>query len=268
MKAVINNSLTHYIDIGISTAQPVVFIHGFPFTHKMWMVPGGQTEAMSGMNRLVAYDVRGHGDSEIGAGIYTIEFLVDDLIALMDHLKLRQPIVVGLSMGGYIALRAVERHPNRFKALVLCSTKADPDSNEVKIKRSISIKMIRNDGIRLFAEEFMKRAVAPETIETKPEAVRTLQSMIERTSPLSLCGTLVALAARTDTNPMLKTLQCPVLIIQGEKDTIVSTAEARAMKELIPNAELQIIPKAGHISNIETPEEFNKHLIDFIRRNS
>jgi 3-oxoadipate enol-lactonase len=268
MKAVINNSLTHYIDIGISTAQPVVFIHGFPFTHKMWMFPGGQTEALSGANRLVAYDVRGHGESEIGQGIFTIEFFVDDLIAMLDHLKIRQAIIVGLSMGGYIALRAVERHPNRVKALVLCDTKAEPDSNEGKIKRSASIKTIRTDGTRVFAEEFMKHAVAPESFETKPEAVRSLQSMIERTSPVALCGTLVALAARTDSTPMLKSIQCPTLILHGEKDTLATPADAKAMKEIIPNAELQMIPKAGHMSNIENSEEFNKYLIDFVKRNS
>ncbi len=268
MKAVINNSLTHYIDIGISTAQPIVFIHGFPFTHKMWMFPGGQTEALSGSNRLVAYDVRGHGESEIGQGIFTIEFFVDDLIAMMDHLKIRQAILVGLSMGGYIALRAAERHPNRVKALVLCNTKAEPDSNEAKIKRSANIKMIRTDGTRVFAEEFMKHAVAPESVDAKPEAVRTLQSMVERTAPLTLCGTLVAIAARTDSTHMLKSLQCPTLILHGEKDALIPVSDAKAMKEAIPNAELQIIPKAGHISNVENPDEFNKHLIDFVKRNS
>jgi 3-oxoadipate enol-lactonase len=268
MKAVINNSLTHYIDIGISTAQPVIFIHGFPFTHKMWMFPGGQTESLSGLNRLTAYDVRGHGESEIGQGIFTIEFLVDDLMAMMDHLKIRQAIVVGHSMGGYIALRAIERFPNRFKSLVLCNTKSVPDSNEAKIKRSAQIKMIRADGARVFAEEFMKGAVAPETFETKPDVVRTLQSMIERTAPLTLCGTLVALAARTDTTPALAGIQCPVLILSGEKDALATPSDAKAMKEKIPNAELQLIPKAGHMSNVENPEEFNKYLIDFIRRNS
>jgi 3-oxoadipate enol-lactonase len=268
MKAVINNSLTHYVDIGISTAQPVIFIHGFPFNHRMWMFSGGQTEALSGSNRLVAYDVRGHGESEIGQGIFTIELLVDDLIALMDHLKIRQAIVVGLSMGGYIALRAVERNANRIKALVLCDTKSTADSNEAKIKRSAQIKMIRTDGTRAFAEEFMKAAVAPETLEGKPEAARALQSMIERTAPLSLCGALVALAARTDTTGALPGIQCPVLILNGEKDTLATAADAKAMKEKIPNAELQFIPKAGHISNVENPEEFNKYLIDFIRRNS
>lgn len=268
MKAVINNSLTHYIDIGISTAQAVIFIHGFPFTHKMWMFAGGQTEALSGSNRLVAYDVRGHGDSEIGQGIFTVEFLVDDLIALMDHLKIRQAILVGLSMGGYIALRAVERHPNRVKGLVLCDTKAAPDSNEAKIKRSAHIRMIRQDGTRAFAEEFIKGVVAPETFETKPEVVRSLQSMIERTSPITLSGALVALAARTDTTPALASIQCPVLVMSGEKDALATPAEAKAMKEKIPNAELALIPKAGHMSNVENPEEFNKHLIGFIRRNS
>ncbi|MBI2429356.1 MAG: alpha/beta fold hydrolase [Ignavibacteriales bacterium] len=124
MKAAINNVLLRYVDIGIPNATPVIFIHGFPFSHRMWMFPGGQTEVLSGTNRVIAYDVRGHGESEVGTGHYSIEFFVDDLIALMDHLAIHKAILCGLSMGGYIALRFSERHPERVLGLILCDTKS------------------------------------------------------------------------------------------------------------------------------------------------
>ena len=142
MKAVINNCLHHYIDIGISTATPVIFIHGFPFSHKMWTFAGGQTESIATTYRVIAYDIRGHGDSEIGDGQFTLEMFVDDLFGLMDHLNITRAVLVGFSMGGYIALRAAEKNPDRMRALVLCDTRSEADSNEAKLRRAANIKAI------------------------------------------------------------------------------------------------------------------------------
>lgn len=266
MKASVNNSLIHYIDIGISTATPVVFIHGFPFSHKMWTFPGGQTEALATSNRIIAYDVRGHGDSEVGDGQYTIELFVDDLIGLLDHLNIIKAVVVGLSMGGYIALRAVERNSDRIRALVLCDTKSEADSNEAKVKRSASIKAVKANGPKLFAQNFVANVFTPDSFNTKPEAVKLIQSIIERTAPLSLCGTMLALACRTDTTTMLSNISIPTLIMVGEHDALTLPAASQAMNEKIPNSEFYIIPNAAHMSNMENPTEFNKHLVEFLQK--
>ena len=266
MKASVNNCLIHYIDIGISTAVPVVFVHGFPFSHKMWLTPGGQTEALASSHRVIAYDVRGHGDSEIGDGQYTIELFVDDLVALLDHLSIVKAVIVGLSMGGYIALRLAERAPDRVRGLVLCDTKSEGDSNEAKIKRASSIKAVKANGPRLFAEGFVTSVFTPENLGAKPEAVRMIQSVIERTAPISLCGSMLALAARTDTTAALPNINVPTLIMVGEHDALTPPAASQSMKDKIPNSELHLIPNAAHLSNIENPVEFNKHLVEFLQR--
>jgi len=266
MKASVNNSLLHYIDIGISTAIPVVLIHGFPFSHKMWTFPGGQTEALAGSFRVIAYDVRGHGESEIGDGQYTIELFVDDLIGLLDHLGITKAVLIGLSMGGYIALRAVERNPDRVRALILCDTKSDADSNEAKIKRAASIKAIKANGPRVFAESFVAGVFTPESFTAKPEAIKAIQSIIERTAPVSLCGTTLALAARTDTSSSLPGITVPVLIMVGERDLLTPPAVSETMKEKIPSSELHLIPNSAHMSNIENAPEFNKHLLEFLQK--
>jgi 3-oxoadipate enol-lactonase len=264
MKAVINNHLLRFIDIGISTAPPIIFIHGFPFSHKMWAFPGGQMEALAGTNRVIAYDVRGHGESEVGSGHYTIEFFVDDLIGLMNHLNVEKAILCGLSMGGYIALRAIERHAERFTGLVLADTKSEPDPNEVKVKRAQSIKDIQENGLKLYAENYVKSVFTAESIQSKSEHVRTIQSIIERTAPAAIFGSLLALAARTDTTPSLPFIKIPTLILAGEKDVLTTPASAQAMTEKIPNSKLEIIPSAAHMSNMENPEVFNKHLVEFV----
>ena len=266
MKASVNNSLLHYIDIGISTATPVVFIHGFPFSHKMWTFPGGQTEALASTHRVIAYDVRGHGDSEVGAGQYTIELFVDDLIGLLDHLSISKTVVVGLSMGGYIALRAVERNPDRFRALALCDTRSEADSNDAKIKRAVSIKAVKANGPRQFAQTFVANVFTPESFNVRPDIVKAIESIIERTAPLSLCGTMLALAGRTDTTSSLSAITIPTLIMVGEHDALAPPAASQAMNEKIPQSEFHVIPSAAHMSNMENPVEFNKHLVEFLQK--
>lgn len=264
MKAAINNVLLRYVDIGIPNATPVIFIHGFPFSHRMWMFPGGQTEALSGTHRVIAYDVRGHGESEVGTGHYSVEFFVDDLIGLMDHLAIHKAILCGLSMGGYIALRFAERHPERLLALVLCDTRSEADGNEAKIKRAAAIKNVQINGMKSYAAESVKNLFAPESFDRKPDAVKLIQSIIERTSPLSIVGSLLALASRTDTTASLSNIKCPTLIMVGEKDMLTPPAASQAMHEKTPGSALHIIPHAAHLSNMENPEEFNKHLIEFV----
>jgi 3-oxoadipate enol-lactonase len=169
-------------------------------------------------------------------------------------------------MGGYIALRAIERHPDRVRALVLCDTKSEGDSNEAKIKRAASIKSIKTNGPRVFAEGFVAGVFTPESMTAKAEAVKVIQSIIERTAPISLCGTTLALAARTDTTSFLSAITVPVLIMVGERDLLIPPAVSEAMKEKIPNSELQLIPNSAHLSNVENAPEFNKHLLDFLQK--
>ncbi len=264
MKATINNSLLRYIDVGQQSAPPVILIHGFPFSHKMWNFPGGQVDVLTPTNRVVAYDIRGHGESEVGSAHYSIELFVDDLFGLMDHLNIPKAILCGLSMGGYIALRAVERNPERVSGLVLCDTKSEADSNEAKIKRANGIKFVQANGMKYYAQDYVKIVFAPSSFERHPDAVKSLQSIVERTAPQSIYGTLLALAARTDTTAALPNIKCPTLILVGEKDTLTPVSASQSMKDKIPNAQMFVIPHAGHMSNMEHPTQFNKHLVEFI----
>ncbi len=261
MKAVINGAMTHYEVTGNISGVPVVLIHGFPFSHEMWYP---QVEALSPHYRVITYDVRGHGKSEVGDGQYTIELFVDDLFGVLDYLKIEKAVGVGLSMGGYIALRAIERNPERFRALVLCDTRSEADTNESKLKRAATIRMVKGAGVEKFAADFVKSVFAPQTFERDPETVHFIQDIIEETSPTAIVGTLLALAARTDTTASLPNINVPTLILVGEHDTLTPPSAAEAMGAKIANSELHVIPDAAHMSNLENPEVFNKHLLDFL----
>ena len=119
MTMTINNRRVGYRDVGEVNAPAIVMIHGFPFNKSMW---NEQMEALRGDCRVVAYDVRGHGESDAGDEAFSIELFVQDLLELMDALNIRKAMLCGLSMGGYIALNAVINYPDRFNALVLSDT--------------------------------------------------------------------------------------------------------------------------------------------------
>ncbi len=264
MRALVNGSNIHYDLSGNSTAPPIMFVHGFPFSLEMWR---GQIDAVAAEGfRAVAYDIRGHGMSDVGDGQYTIESHVDDLFALLDHLKVPKGVIVGLSMGGYIALRALERERGRFVAAVLCDTRSEADTDEGRVKRAASVRAVKQHGSTAFAADYVKMMFAEETFSTKPAAVESIRRVIARTSPLSIAGTLIALAARTDTTASLGKISVPTLILVGERDAVTPPPSSQSMKARIPGAELHIVPGAGHLSNIDNPAFFNETLVRFLKR--
>jgi 3-oxoadipate enol-lactonase len=242
------------------TLVPVVFTHAFPLTRAMWRP---QLDALATGYHAVAYDVRGFGRSPAGDGQYTLELMVDDLLALLDERKIDRAVLIGLSMGGYITLRAAERAPDRIRALVLAGTRSEADSNEAKIKRAAAIKTVKEKGVAEFAEGFLKTAFAP---STSPATLEEARRLILSNSPTGICGALLALASRTDTTAFLPRIKVPTLVLVGEHDTLTPPADARALAGKIPGAELHVLPGAAHISNMENPTEFNRHLLDFLRR--
>ncbi len=259
----INNHSLHYIEQGSGDGLPVVFIHGFPFNCRMWQP---QLAALPERIHAIAYDIRGHGRSAVGDGLYSLEFFVDDLMALLDHLELEQVVLCGLSMGGYIALRAVERHGERFGALVLCDTRSEADNDQARVNRATAIRALAKEGVAAFADNFAQLVFAPATFKSNPAAVDLVKELIRATDPRAIGGTLLALAARTDTTPALPQMDLPALVLVGEHDRLTPPDAAQALAERLPRAELYEIPRAGHMSNLENPDYFNERLFAFLEQ--
>ncbi len=229
----------------------------------MW---NSQVEFLKQGFRVVTYDIRGHGESDVGDGQYTMELFADDLIGILDSLKTEKAVLCGLSMGGYIALRAVEKRQERVEGLILCDTKAEADSNEAKLKRAATIRSVKDQGMKPFIESQIHALLAPQTITKNPAIVETVRRMIQRNSPLGICGALLAMAGRTDTSTFLPGLKIPTLILVGENDTLTPPEVSKSMHGKIPHSTMHIIQRAGHLSNLENTEDFNRHLSDFLSR--
>ena len=169
-------------------------------------------------------------------------------------------------MGGYIALRAYERAPERFAGLILCSTKSEPDTDAGKIARSASIKYLLKNGSKPYANESVKSLFTSKALEQNIAAVAKVIAMICCTNPESICNTLIALAARTDTTGMLPSIKVRTLIICGAEDKMTSMEVMTKINNSIPDSDMKIIDGAGHLTNLENPDAFNSILLEFLSK--
>jgi len=257
IKLMVNNLMVNYTDAGPDEAPVIIFIHGYPLNKSMW---DNQVEVLKDNFRVIAYDIRGHGESDAGNEAFSIDLFVADLIDLMDALRIHKVSLCGLSMGGYIALKAIESCPERFEAVVLSDTTCMADSPEAKNKRMKAVENIIQKGVAQYADASIKSFFPKESFTTSPEIISSVKEMIINTSDLSLCSTLLALSSRQETCTKLPDIKFPVLILVGETDAITPPSAAIFIHENIERSSLEIIKHAGHLSNLENPEEFNKHL--------
>lgn len=250
-----------FLDQGPRSGLPVVLIHGFPFDHSMWEP---QVQALKDRYRVVTYDARGLGRTPLLETPGTMDGLVDDLIILLDLLGIPAAVLCGLSMGGYIALRAAERAPRRILGLVLADTRSEADTEQGRQARLAAIKGIEERGLQPFAEDFVKKVFAPQTLSRNKPCVESIRGAILRNDPRGVCFASRAIMSRTDTTPILSQIKVPALVMTGEHDGLTPPAVGRAMADAIPGARFVGIPDAGHLSSLENPAVFNKHLLDFL----
>lgn len=257
----VNNLTVCYTDEGPDDGPVVIFIHGFPLNKSMW---DKQVEALRNKYRVIAYDIRGHGNSFSDDEEFSIDLFVNDLICFMDNLNIATAVLCGLSMGGYIAMNAVSNYPERFDALILSDTQCVADTPVVKAKRMLTIENIKAKGIGRFADESIKSLFALESFDTKKNEIADVREMIEHTSNKSLYNTLHALANRDDACNDLLDINVPVLIMVGRDDALTPPYAARKMHEYVKDSTLVIIEHAGHLSNMENPYKFNNQLKKFL----
>lgn len=256
----VNNITLSYTDVGEGDT-PVIFLHGYPFDKTLWK---GQLASLKSTNRAIAIDIRGFGKSTDEQSMLSIDLFGDDLIGFMDKLNIEKAIICGLSMGGYLALNAITRFPERFEALILCDTQCIADTAEAKKKRYSTIEQINNEGADGFTEKFIKSVFHPDSLKTKKPVVESLRNVVRANSKEILTAGLTALAERSETCSSLDAIRVPTLIICGREDEVTPLAQSEFMHAHIKGSILKIIDHAGHVSNLEHPDEFNKYLQDFL----
>jgi 3-oxoadipate enol-lactonase len=248
---------------GTPENKPVIFIHGFPFDHYMW---DGQIDRLKSNFFCITYDIRGLGVSPAGNGQYTLESFVDDLEFIIDEYELSKPVLCGLSMGGYISLRSTERMENKLGGLILCDTKSDPDTDEAKLKRAEGVKIINEQGVQKFISGFVPNCFAERFIKGSVQEYNEILSRSLNSDPMGVKGCLIAMQGRTNTTPYLSKINIPALVISGEEDKFTPPVIMKQMAGQIKNSEFAVIPGAGHMSPVESPNVFNKIILDFLKK--
>jgi 3-oxoadipate enol-lactonase len=247
-----------YDDTG--EGRPVVFVHGFPHHRKAW---AAQLRALAGHSRAIAVDLPGFGESDMPER-FAIDAWANGLARFLDALEIERAIIAGLSMGGYVTLAFWRLHRERVLALVLADTRAGADTEEGKQKRRETIDLARHEGPTAVARALLPGMVGKSTREREPSVVAAMRAMLESTSVDSIVGASEAMMNRPDATSLLATIDVPTLIIVGEEDVLTPPKESRAMHAAIPGSRLEIIPSAGHVSNVERPAAFNQVLTEFI----
>lgn len=239
---------------------PVTFLHGFPHNRSLW---APQLGGLAAPCRAIALDLRGFGESTV-APPYSMDRYADDVALLLGSLAVPASVVVGLSMGGYVALALWRRHPELVRALVLADTRAGADDDQGRANRRALVDLAHEKGAGAVADRMIAGMVGKTTREKNPDLVEAMHRMMSLASADGVAGALEAMSARPDSTPTLATIGVPTLVVVGEEDALTPVKEARALHAGIAGSRLEVIAGAGHVSNLERPAAFNHVLSEFL----
>lgn len=263
--AQVNGINLHYVEAG--RGEPLLLIMGFGGDHLAWAF---QTSVFAQTYRVIAFDNRGAGQSDVPDVPYTTRMMADDALGLLDHLKIERAHVLGVSMGGMIAQELALNHPRRVRSVQLHCTLARPDRYMHAL-----IKNWRVVRSNVTAEEWMRIVAlwlfSPVTYAERPEFVEAvIQTGIANPHPFTVTGFLrQGDAVRThDTLDRLGTLSAPTLVSVGDDDILVPARFSRALAAAVPNATLKTLGRAGHCHFWERHDAFNTMCLGFLEQNA
>jgi 3-oxoadipate enol-lactonase len=259
MKIKANGINIHYELSGPASAPVVTLSHSLAVDLSMW---DPQMKALTERYRVLRYDMRGHGGTDVSEGAYSLDELTADLHALLVALGIKQTHFIGLSIGGMIAQLFAVEHPGMISTLILCDT-SSALPQEAKVLFEDRIRTAKTLGMEAHVEPTMERWFT-KAFRSTPEADR-VRTLIRRTDPRGYIGGSRAIMDLNLTG-RLSSIRLPTLIIVGEDDPGTPVAAARTIHEKIKGSELVILKSASHLSNIEQAEAFNKAVIRFLAR--
>jgi pimeloyl-ACP methyl ester carboxylesterase len=245
----------------LGDGPPVILLHPFPVNHEFWL-PIAQT--LSARYRVILPDLRGHGDSGVGEGPATMAKHAADIARVMDDADVGRAPLIGVSIGGYALFEFWRRHRGRVAALGLCNTKAPADSAEARAARLQAADDAIARGTELFFESMIPRVLGKTTRETRPDLVGGALRMMRKMSAEDVAQVQRGMAERPDSVETLKTINVPTLIVTGDQDLQTGVNEAELMHRHLASGKLRVIPKAGHYSPWERPEEVKTLLRQFL----
>ena len=242
----------------------LVLIHAFPMHSGMWIL---QREAFRDVLKVYTPDLPGFAsEPPLNQESFSMK---DGAAFIKKHLEIRgieRCILGGLSMGGYIAFECWRLFPEKIAGLLLADTRASADSDEARKGRYSAIERIERGGYIEFADTLLRKLVSDHTRNHEPEVVDALRSIMHHAHTPAVIQALRGMAERHDSQDLLSTISVPVQLVFGENDSVTPIEEGEKMCREIPDAKLTRIAKAGHLTNIEQAEAFNRAVDELIAR--
>jgi pimeloyl-ACP methyl ester carboxylesterase len=261
-----------FLDTGIGL--PVVFLHPTPLDHDYWRP---LTEELGGVRAIVP-DLRGHGSSELGqnlpvggfaavpdAPVLTMAQLATDVLALLDHLEVREAVFAGCSIGGYVQLELWRRAPERMRGLAFVCSKPQPDAEANLARRAANIAQIRVQGTQALFDGMAQTLTGATTRRRHPQIVDELRARMTMTTQAAV-AVQAGLATRPDSVATVATIGVPVLAIAGGEDLGVTSADMEAFSDAPGGCEFHLLPDAGHFAAYERPQKVATLLAEWLRQ--
>ena len=263
----------HTLRRGVPGSLPLVVLHGFPVDHRMWL---DVTDLLPGERTVIAPDLPGFGTSPSGPdvaaalgtdpAVASIDVMGDGVAASLRAAGVERAVVAGLSMGGYVALSMLERHPDLVAGLGLLDTKATADDDEARAKRLEIAERVRAEQ-RVEAVYGMRTSVLGATNRVaRPDLVERVFTWIADQGPSAVAWAQEAMAARPDRTALLADYPGPAVVVVGEEDELSPVDVARGMSYRLADSDLVIVPRSGHMTSIESPQPVASALSRLLRR--
>lgn len=257
MKAFANGIAISYQLEG--AGSPLTLIHALGLDHRQWR---WQIPDLGLGYQVLRYDVRGHGGSDVTPGPYALEMLAEDLRGLLDSLGIRRTVVLGLSMGGMIAQTFALGYPSMVEKLILADTTSE---HGLEARRAFQdrARLVESQGMEPVVASAIERWFTPEFRQAEPGVVDEIRSILLKCSPIGYAACCRAVV-NLDLTRWLKGIRCPTLVLVGEKDPGTPVEAARLLAQSIPDARLEVISAASHLSNVSHPSIFDDLVLRFL----
>ncbi|MCX4824949.1 alpha/beta hydrolase [Streptomyces sp. NBC_01142] len=232
--------------------MPVVLLHALSLHSSMWQA---QQRALSERGHpVVAFDQRGFGSAPLGDARPSLDVVADDLARVLDARGIGRAVLAGSSMGGYVVMAFLRRHPDRAAAVALLSARATADTPEVREQRLRFAEAVMADGVRdAMLSQVTPRLLGATTRGARPDVLARVLEDARAADPAALAWAQRAIAARPDDTDTLRATRVPAVVIAGDEDELVSAEESRHSVNALPQGELVTVEGAGHLQPLEAP---------------
>jgi 3-oxoadipate enol-lactonase len=249
---------TRYLQAG--EGSPVVLLHAFPLGADMWRP---QLHRVPDGSRFIAPDLRGFGAAGSGKAA-SMDDMAAGVLEFLDTLQIKTAVIGGLSMGGYVTFALLRRAPDRFHGLILADTRATADNEQGRAARMKMLDTVREKGVSAVVDEMLPKLLGATSQRERLTLADQVRGIALKNSSDAVAGAVEAMRDRPDSTPLLPAIEVPTLVLVGEEDTLTPPSDSQAMAAAIPQAKLVTLAGAGHLSNLEVPDQFSTALSDFL----